>query len=565
MDRPESGSTSGLLESALSYVRMDYAVIPLPSRKKKPPRIKNWSDSWTKDEDKVRAWWKKWPESNIGIVCGEPSNLVVLDVDGPEGHRALRGHSLPDTVQVTTGRDEGTHYWFHYNPGEDDVDITNKVSMYDQVDLRGEGGYVVAPPSIHPNGPRYKFPPWLDPQTTQPLRVPRWIEELFLETEDEDTTDEILEENLDPEEGNLISPLFKKSAEKYGDLGPLEAPDSNSGQRNRWLYEKCLTHLNLGLSYQSFRAIFYNKVLPRMDRSEGADGERFTNEEINRTIKSAREDAEKCGPLPASVIRFHTYYEKDEEPKEKEYERGPTRWSRFGLKHAVLAFFCRFQQCEYRSGENTEHCYSQLIGELNEWVKESWHNKADVPRTSLCRVLRDLEETGQIGRNSRRKGTGHAVLVIELTAKNPPSVPSLRSNSEKRVFKGSTAKKVKNRARNVREPSRHPQRDPPVSQKSPPNDKNELLECGRTVPEYEDLDQLLANTGLTLRPSERKTCHRIAWVTDDKNFATWVLKQYPSKVIGIVLQNLQKHYEDIENVGGWMRNRLKTVKGKFND
>ncbi|MFB6355482.1 MAG: bifunctional DNA primase/polymerase, partial [bacterium] len=132
MGRSESGTTSSFLESALSYTRMGYAVIPLPAGEKSPPRIKNWTERWTKDEDQVREWWQKWPESNIGIVCGEPSNLVVLDVDGPEGHRALRGHHLPDTVQVTTGKDEGTHYWFRYDPDELDVDISNKVRMYDQ-------------------------------------------------------------------------------------------------------------------------------------------------------------------------------------------------------------------------------------------------------------------------------------------------------------------------------------------------------------------------------------------------------------------------------------------------
>ena len=107
-------------------------------------------------EEEIRDWWRKWPDANIGIVTGSVSRIVVLDLDGPNCAALLRERAivLPRTATVQTGK--GFHLYFRCGDGS----IGNSAGILSdgrgsQVDVRGEGGYVVAPPSVHPNGRTY--------------------------------------------------------------------------------------------------------------------------------------------------------------------------------------------------------------------------------------------------------------------------------------------------------------------------------------------------------------------------------------------------------------------------
>jgi hypothetical protein len=94
----------------------------------------------------------------VGVLTGRDSNLVVLDVDGEIGEQTLRDleakhGEIPETKQVKTGK--GRHLWFRYPK---DVDKVQNVSNdKTKLDIRGDGGYVVAPPSIHISGAIYEF------------------------------------------------------------------------------------------------------------------------------------------------------------------------------------------------------------------------------------------------------------------------------------------------------------------------------------------------------------------------------------------------------------------------
>lgn len=115
------------------------------------------------------------------MPTGEPSGLYVVDIDGPEGRASLaeleKEHGpIPLTKASTTGR--GTHYLFKATPG-----IRNSQGTIGKgIDTRGDGGYIVAPPSIHPNGHRYKWgetgsemaelPDWLRPANHKPKPIP---------------------------------------------------------------------------------------------------------------------------------------------------------------------------------------------------------------------------------------------------------------------------------------------------------------------------------------------------------------------------------------------------------
>jgi hypothetical protein len=150
----------------------------------KHPRITNWQELATTDEVAIREWWGRWPLANIGILTGARSNLVVLDYDPGEEAveslavlEALHGE-LPATVQVLSGRVDpltgrrGVHYYFRH-PG---TEIPNSVrTLAERLDLRGDGGLVVAPGSVHASGRRYEWEAGHHPADTPLADLPAGI------------------------------------------------------------------------------------------------------------------------------------------------------------------------------------------------------------------------------------------------------------------------------------------------------------------------------------------------------------------------------------------------------
>lgn len=167
-----ASQTSELLHAALSYAARGWRVLPLHTMRAgrcscnraqcpspaKHPRIMNGSTGATTDFAKIREWWDKWPESNVGIATG--GDLAVIDLDvsrnGVENWEALADSNggQVDTLTVSTGGG-GRHLYLRT-----DRRVRNSVDQLAQgVDVRGEGGYVVAPPSTHASGRQYH---WLD-------------------------------------------------------------------------------------------------------------------------------------------------------------------------------------------------------------------------------------------------------------------------------------------------------------------------------------------------------------------------------------------------------------------
>jgi len=165
-----------LCTAALSYARQGLAVFPCEVRGKAPhPQLPTGGFKHaTTDADKIRSWWAMWPSANIGIACGA-SGLVVIDVDTKHGTPGLDTWRtyLPDlganntpTVATPTG---GFHY-FYKAPNAALEQGNNKLGK--GVDVKGAGGYVLAPPSIHPDtGTRYEWAPGygLDSASVLPL------------------------------------------------------------------------------------------------------------------------------------------------------------------------------------------------------------------------------------------------------------------------------------------------------------------------------------------------------------------------------------------------------------
>jgi hypothetical protein len=159
-----------MVDQALQYAGRGWRVFPLQG--KIPFKGSRGFKDATTDAAAVEAWWRKWPDANIGIATGKGENygtgLVVLDVDGTEGLAELKAlialHGpLPATLVARTGN--GLHV---YLEGEG-----VRSSARSKLHVRGEGGYVVAPPSLHPCGRRYA---WVDATLTI-ARLPSWLKE----------------------------------------------------------------------------------------------------------------------------------------------------------------------------------------------------------------------------------------------------------------------------------------------------------------------------------------------------------------------------------------------------
>jgi hypothetical protein len=183
------------LESALTYAKRGWLVIPIhtptsdgscscgrpecPSKGKHPRTTNGYKDGTT-DEAKIRSWWSKWPNANVGIVTGAESNLVVLDVDPRhDGDKALADleklHThLPKTALVHTGGNGFHHLFLH--PG---FPIKNKVGVAPGLDIRGDGGLIVAAPSLHQSGNHYEWDENCRPETVELAPLPTWLLELM--------------------------------------------------------------------------------------------------------------------------------------------------------------------------------------------------------------------------------------------------------------------------------------------------------------------------------------------------------------------------------------------------
>jgi hypothetical protein len=135
----------------------------------------------TRDHATADLWWPPGTELGVAIATGRPAGTWVLDVDGAEGAASLqelereRGE-LPTTVEARTPR--GRHIYLRHPAGAPDVRNSAGV-IAPGVDVRGTGGYVVAPPSAHPSGDRYRWAPGRDPDSIAVADAPEWLLELL--------------------------------------------------------------------------------------------------------------------------------------------------------------------------------------------------------------------------------------------------------------------------------------------------------------------------------------------------------------------------------------------------
>ncbi|QJW92561.1 bifunctional DNA primase/polymerase [Frigoriglobus tundricola] len=179
-------NTNVLLDAALNFAARGWAVIPLHTfadgmctcedptctSPAKHPLTPNGVHGATTDDAIIRGWWAEADIANVGIATG--NGLLVLDIDAKHGGLAslaqleVRYGRLPTTPTVATGGG-GKHFYFRLPTG---TKIGNRAGIAPGIDVRGDGGYVVAVPSLHSSGQRYE---WLVTPDTPLAEAPDWL------------------------------------------------------------------------------------------------------------------------------------------------------------------------------------------------------------------------------------------------------------------------------------------------------------------------------------------------------------------------------------------------------
>lgn len=168
-----ASNAQAFMDAALYYASKGMRVLPLYSINHeghctcsdgkgcsspgKHPKTKNGFKDATTDIEQIKKWWpvESVIPSNIGIATGGEIGLVVIDVDGNEGFEALGDERVADLKDesvpcVSTGR--GYHYYFRSS-----TPLKTERGFVKNVDIKGEGGYIVAPPSRHVSGRCYEW------------------------------------------------------------------------------------------------------------------------------------------------------------------------------------------------------------------------------------------------------------------------------------------------------------------------------------------------------------------------------------------------------------------------
>jgi hypothetical protein len=151
MTNPEANS---MIDAALEYLGLGFSVLPINPQNKNP--FIKWKEfeSRIAAEDEIREWWRKWPNAMLGIVTGTISGVVVVDIDEPKGAEEL-SKIIPDSLLIPTVKTPrgGQHLYFKSPTPA----IGNNTRIVPGCDFRGEGGYIIAPPSMNGEGNAYEW------------------------------------------------------------------------------------------------------------------------------------------------------------------------------------------------------------------------------------------------------------------------------------------------------------------------------------------------------------------------------------------------------------------------
>ena len=183
-------SNNALLASALELADLGMGIIPLwwpdggicacpkgaeCSSPAKHPLTMNGLKDATTDVDTIKAYWQRWPQANVGMCTGGFGDISVIDIDGaiPEWQRLIRDNGTPQHVAtVLTGRNNGLHV---YCCGSVKTIPSGKHGLPDKIEVKSQGGYVVAAGSKHVSGATYTYMKPISGDIVGDIPLPEWL------------------------------------------------------------------------------------------------------------------------------------------------------------------------------------------------------------------------------------------------------------------------------------------------------------------------------------------------------------------------------------------------------
>lgn len=201
--------TRNFFDIAMFYTERNIKVFPV-KRQGKSPLCSNGFKSATADKVVLQQWNNKFPNCNVGIPTGHINNIFVVDIDGEQGFESLNHLELIygklDAPTVITGK--GKHLYFKMPENVELKCSTKKIA--DHIDIRANGGYVVAPPSIHENGHQYTWKNFIPNQGFP--EAPSWLISLITNAEKQPLpVSGVLEEIASAPEGERNDTLYRRA------------------------------------------------------------------------------------------------------------------------------------------------------------------------------------------------------------------------------------------------------------------------------------------------------------------------------------------------------------------
>jgi len=201
-----------IIDYAIRYEqKLGLSIIPVDAKTKKP--LIRWIPNQKKKagSEIIKKWFLQYPDAGLGIVTGNISGLLVIDCDTLEGYQATM-ELIPDDITIPTVKTpKGWHLYFKYPEGSG---FTVGQGILPGVDFRGEGGYVVSPPSVNGNGGQYKWLDGLSLFEIDPPEIPKAIISLIPEPKKKSNKEKPVEQKETPGFAMITNEVIKSAAFK---------------------------------------------------------------------------------------------------------------------------------------------------------------------------------------------------------------------------------------------------------------------------------------------------------------------------------------------------------------